>query len=215
MRNLLIYALAIGAFFSALGLSAARADVVWWQDADTGLFLSWPDTWQPLTNADPDDVVTVAAPSAEDMARCRVRVRSDRRYTIYPARYEWAIQRVAYSKQFWYDYLEGEYREATIRQFGEPAGLGRGFASYALADFTEPGPGGDALRRALMTASLYDGKAYIVECSSLAGAYGRWEPMFRSLIKSVDFKKTLHEIPSGHYRSFLQDDPWYPPPIDR
>lgn len=194
--------------------AAARADVVVWQDADTGLSLSWPDTWEIVNAADPDDIVTLAAPGRGDDAVCRVRARTDRRYMIYPSRYAWAVQRVAYSKAFWYDYLEGEYRDATIRDFGEPAGIGRGFASYALADFIQPGPGRDTLRRGLMTASLYHDTAYIVDCSALAGAYARWAPMFRSIMKSVDFKKAIHEVPSGHYRNFLQDEEWLPPRVD-
>lgn len=213
MKKLPIFAFL--AVFAALLLPlGARADIVVWQDADTGVSLSWPDTWEIINNLDPDDVVTIAAPGREDGAQCRVRARSDRRYVIYPSRYAWAVQRVAYSKQFWRDYLEGEYRSATIRDFGEPAGIGRGYASYALADFIQPGPGGDALRRGLMTASLYHDTAYIVDCSALEGAYARWAPMFRSVMKSVDFKKAIHEIPSGHYRNFLDDRDWYPPRVD-
>lgn len=213
MKNKALFLIfAIFAVFA--GACPARADIVVWQDAETGVSLSWPDTWEIVNNADPDDVVTVAAPGREDEARCRVRARPDRRYVVYPSRYGWAVQRVAYSKDFWHDYLEGEYRDATVREFGEPAGIGRGFASFVLADFVQPGPGRDSLRRGIMTASLYHDTAYIVDCSALSGTYGKWAPMFRSVMKSVDFKKAIHEVPSGHYRNFLQDEEWLPPRVD-
>lgn len=184
---------------------AARADIFVWQDAKSGVSLSFPDTWEIVNNADADDVVRIAAPGREDEAGCRIRARSDRRFVIYPPRYDDSVQKVAYGRDFWSHFLTEEYNDPTIEIFGEPAGLGRGYGSYALASYTVPGRDSDSSRRGISFVSLYRDTAYIAECSALKGAYEKWNPVFRSIIKSVDFRKAVHELPTGHYRNFLYE----------
>lgn len=187
------------------GLSGpARADYVVWQDADTGVSLSWPDTWQMVNNADPDDVVTIMAPSGRGHATCRMRARKDARYTIYPPYFSADVQRVAYSFPYWNDYL-AEYSDFEIYNIRDGAGLGRGFAGYALAGYTSAVQGPEMRRRALVFASLYNGTAYILECSSHEDAFARWKGLFLSIAGSVDFKKAHHELRSGNYRDFMAD----------
>jgi len=202
MKSFLFCCLAV---LLTLGFSGgARADYVVWQDNDTGLSLSWPDTWKMVSNADSDDIVTIMAPSGRGHAACRVRARDDGRYAIYPAKYDWAVQREAYSQAFWEGYLS-EYDNESISMVQDGAGIGRGFASYALASYESAVQGPYMQRQALMFASQYHGSAYILECSAHADAFPQWKEMFLSIAKSVDFKKINHELMTGHYRNFMRD----------
>lgn len=182
----------------------ARADVFKWEHPESGLTLTYPDTWAVLTQVEPDTIFRVQAPSTTDEAECRVRVRPENRFLIYPPRYDPAVQKVAYSADFWKDYLFGRYEDIMIHNVSDQAGFGRGYASYMLATYTTLGDD-PALRSALGFASAYNDKAYILECSSLAGAFENWAGMFQSIAKSVDFRKAYHESASGNYRNFLNE----------
>lgn len=182
---------------------AAHADVVVAQDDVNGFSLSYPDTWHRVSDQLPDDKLTIFAPENGDNAYCRMKVREDSRYAIYPARYSRAVQHTAVSKEFWDEYLSEFYfaRPISIRN---DAGLGRGFASFAEVSFV-----GDNWprmhRRGVMAASLYGNSLYIAECSSSAEAFSAWHETFMGIIKSIDFEKAIFEMPSGHYRDFLGD----------
>ena len=202
MRNILTAFLA--ALVISCGAGVARADYYVWRDVNTGLSLSFPDTWRMVSNADPDDIITVMAPSGRGNAQCRVRTRADGRYAIYPPRFDWAIQKIDFSFDFWNRYL-GEYDEAEIFNVQNGAGLGRGYAGYAVAAYKSPVPGPFMDRQALMFATLYHDDVFILECSAHEDAFADWKGMFLSIAKSVDFQKTNHQITSGHYRNFLDD----------
>ena len=188
--------------------TVAKADYFVWQDEKTGLSLTFPDTWKTVNNANPDTIITMIGPSDEDKPVCRVDVRDDKRYTIFPARYGDAIQKVAVSQLFWKAYL-GQYDEHTLGRVHDGAGLGRWFASFALASYTKHFGTVIQSRQAIMFASLYYDKLYVVECSALAHGYERWEMDFRGIIKSVDFKKAFHELPTGEYKNFLDEAELY------
>jgi len=184
------------------GAGVAQADYSVWRDAETGMSLSFPDTWRIVSNAAPDDVVTFMAPAGRGNAQCRMRIRGDRRYVIYPSRYDSAIQKIDFSYDYWERYL-GAYDDAKIFNVQNGAGLGRGFAGYAQASYKSTVPGPYMDRRGLMFASLYNDKVYILECSAHEEAFGDWKGAFLSVAGSVDFKKTHHQIMTGHYRNFM------------
>lgn len=189
--------------------SFARADYFVWQDEKTGLSLTFPDTWKPQANVNPDTILTVMGPGTDNgQPMCRIDVRDDRRYTIFPARYGSAVQQVAVSRPFWESYL-AQYDEYNLGNVVDGAGLGRWFASYALASYGKHFGTVMQSRSAIMFASLYRDKLYVVECSSLEHAYDRWELDFRGIIKSIDFEKAFHELPTGEYANFLDDAEMY------
>lgn len=189
--------------FFVLAPSFAAAEVFYIEDQGSRFSVSFPDKWRVLSAQEADDRLVLAAPGRGDYASCRVRVRDDRRAVIYPHRFQDEAQRLSYGAAFWPSYF-GDYDNVSVRLVNEHAGLGRGPASYAEAYYSVPGH--DELRkRSLAFVSLYHDKAYIVECSSLARVFDKWRNPFLSVIKSVDFKKILHELPTGHYRNFLKD----------
>ena len=195
-------------FFAAVILvsawSPAKAEMFFVEDQSNRFTITFPDTWQMTLNQKSDDKLTVAGPGSNDYATCRVRVREERRFLIYPRKFASAVQKVGFSRDFWNKYL-GEYDDVFVDDFREPTGLGKGFGSFTEASYTTA-EGTIMRKRGLMFASLYHDKAYIVDCSAEESIYLKWRPAFLSIVKSVDFEKTIHELPSGNYRNFIADE---------
>ncbi len=181
----------------------AKADYFVWEDPDSGLTMSFPDTWARINNQEPDTVLTVKAPSLSDEAICRIRTRPDARYLIFPPRYSAAVQKDAYSTDFWKNYLNGQYDDVQIHKVQDQSGLGRGFASFSLSSFITPGEV-SSLKTGIAFATLYYDTAYILECSALAGAFENWLGLFQSIAGSMDFRKAHHELATGHFEDFIR-----------
>lgn len=191
-----------------LAVKPAVADYFLWQDPSSGLTVTFPDTWKTQNNRGVNDVLTVSAPSNGDDPTCKIEVSEDKRYMIYPVDFGDAVQREAVSIPFWKSYM-ANYDEYAIDKVYDGGGLGRWLASYALGSYSKRDGTAYQQRRGIMFASLYNGKTYIVECSSLNHAYERWDNDFRSIIKSIDFKKAYHERAVGDYHDFLKEADLY------
>lgn len=191
-------------FAFLIAVPQAYADYNVWRDVHSGMSFSFPDTWDIVSNADDNDVVTVMPPSGRAQATCRVRNDKDKRYLIYPPRHSAAIQKLDFSADFWDRYL-AEFTNPNVVHVYDGAGLGRGFASYAEADYTSAVEGPEMKRRAIMFVSLYNGDLFVLECSSHQDAYEEWRDAFLSIAKSVDFKKAHEQMIGGHYRNFRND----------
>lgn len=185
---------------------AARADYIVWEDPKSGMTLSYPDTWRMGSQRQPDEIISLIAPSTarNDDAVCRARVREDKRFLIYPPHLAGDVQPIAYSENFWRDYL-GEYDDVKLYGFTDGSGMGRGFGSFAVAGYDAALFSAHTKRRGIAAASLYFDKLYVVDCSAHADVFEEWQPLFLSIIGSVDFKKAHHELRTGHYRNFLAD----------
>ena len=194
----------LAALFCFIGVGSAKAEIFFVEDQENGFSVTFPDLWSRSHNQKPDDKLTLVGPGEPDFATCRVRVREDRRFLVYPRKFADSIQKVAYSHDFWNRYL-GEYDDVSVDDFREPTGLGKGFGSFTEATYTTA-EGTIMRKRGLMFASLYHDRAYIVDCSSEASVYYKWRPAFMGIVKSVDFEKVVHELPSGNYRNFLADE---------
>lgn len=185
-----------------VGVSSAQAEIVHWQDPDTGLYLNYPDRWARVHNQKPDDILTVAAPGLNDFAECRVRVRDDKRFLIYPRDYAGNIQRTSYELDFWDSYLR-EFGESHLTSYTH-GGFGRGFGSVIEASYMSP-VGSKIWKKALIAAAPYYDKLYILECSAEASAFPKWTVGFTNILRSVDFEKIIHDHPNGEYRRFTAD----------
>lgn len=199
----LIKTILIGASFCTLAASTARAEMFFYEDNDDNYTITFPDNWAIIDNQKPDDKLTIAGQGTYDYATCRVRVREDRRFVIYPGKFDSDVQKVAYSRDFWNTYL-GEYNNVVVDAFKDSSGLGLGYASMAEASY-ETAEGPLVRKRGLMFASLYHDHLYAVDCSSEESVYQKWRPVFLSIVKSVDFEAVRHKDRSGHYRDFDQD----------
>ncbi len=195
--------LAVILCFSVSG--TALADYFVWQSAKTGVSLTFPDTWKIVSNKSPDDLVTVMAPSGRAHAACRMRARDDRRFEIYPPHYDAAIQQVGYSYDYMAAYL-GEYDESEVLVMRNGAGLGRGYASYAIVSYEGAVQGPYMPRKALVFIGLYDNRVHILECSAHRDGFDQWQDLFLSIAGSVNYRKAGHETMTGHYRNFLGEE---------
>lgn len=195
----------VGAAFCSMAISSASAEIFFVEDQNDRFTVAFPDSWKKIGNQKPDDKLTVVGPGENAFANCRVRVRSDRRYVIFPNKFGNAIQKVSFSKEFWNNYL-GEYDDVSVEAFKDDAGLGRGHASVVEASYdTAEGP--LVRKRGIMFASLYYDQLYIVDCSTEASVYPKWRSELLGIVKSVDFEKMQFEKSSGHYRDFQEDKP--------
>lgn len=202
--NFILKSFLVGAVLCSGVVSTARAEIFFVEDQTDKFSVAFPDLWAVTSNQKKDDKLTVSAPGDNALASCRVRVRDDRRFVIYPQhRFGSDIQKVAYSREFWDRYL-GEYDEVTLDVFKDEAGLGRGHASMAEASYLTA-EGTIARKRGIMFATLYNDRVYIVDCSAEESAYQKWRGDFLGIVKSIDFTKTIHELPTGNYRKFLND----------
>lgn len=202
MRAFLTAAMALALLTGSV--SSAKADYFVWEDSKTGMTLSYPDTWQVENGQDPDDLVTLAAPSGRAHAFCRIRSHEDKRYAIFPPRFNPSVQKIEYSLGFWDQYLR-EYKQAELYNLQDGTGLGRGWASFAEGGYVGSVPYPEMERRAVLFASLYNNRVYILDCSCHKDAYDQWKGPFLSLAKSIDFKKANHELMTGNYRNFMND----------
>ncbi|PCJ99897.1 MAG: hypothetical protein COA45_03530 [Zetaproteobacteria bacterium] len=195
----------VGAAFCSMALSSAQAEVFFIEDQNDRFTVTFPDLWKKIGNQKTDDKLTVVGPGSNDFANCRVRVRGDRRYVIFPNKFGSAIQKVSFSKEFWNNYL-GEYDDVSVDVFKDEAALGLGHASMVEVSY-ETAEGPLVHKRGIMFATLYYDQVYIVDCSSEASVYSKWRSEFLGIVKSVDFKKMQFEKSSGHYRDFQDDKP--------
>ncbi len=199
----IVKSLLVGAVICSAFISSAQAGQFFYEDQKERFTMSFPDTWARVTNQKADDKITIAGPGVGDYATCKVRVRKDRRFVIFPGKYDSDIQKVAYSRDFWNNYL-GDYDNVVVDTFKDEAGLGLGYASMAEASY-ETAEGTLVRKRGVMFASLYHDRLYVVDCSSEESVFQKWRPAFLSIVKSVDFGSVRHAKTNGHYREFNKD----------
>ncbi len=193
--SILAVVLACAAVFSA----PAKADYVVWQDEETGLSFSYPDTWQTINNQQPNDLVTFAMPSHGDEAQCRIRKDDDHRFLIYPSQYQGDIQKINFAgHEFWDGYLS-LYEQPQIHSINDGAGLGRSYASVAVVSYVNAPDEPYAFKQSVLAVSPYYDHVFMVECSAMASNYRAYHDLFLSFMKSVDFKKEFHELTIGNY----------------
>ena len=186
----------------------ARAEIFVWKDGVTNISLSFPDRWATIHNQKPNDVITIVGPSnrdgSNDMPECRMRVDDDRRFAIYPARYDKAIQHRYISGEFWDQYVN-EFDNATVLEIRNDVALGQGHASFAHFRYDVPN-GNGVSREGMAVASLYNNRINVIECTVNEGAYSKWERTFKAIAESVDlYNPGASSRPHGYYRDFSRD----------
>lgn len=192
----------LAALMATTAAVPAHADYFAWADQKSGVSLSFPDTWKMVNNQQPNDIITVALPSGDDRAMCRVRVDKDERYAVFPNQYDSDVQKISYSQPFW-DQYTASFDHVKVHEFREVTGLGKGFGSMELASYsTAPGEVPE-YRTGVMFVSFYHNQAYVADCSATAQSYQKYHPQFMDFVKSIDFKKSVHELTVGNYRDFL------------
>lgn len=189
-------------FFALAALvTQAQARVFVIGDQDDKFEITFPDSWGMINNQKPDDKLTIAAPANGDGATCRVRVREDKRFDVYPARYGRSIQQNYYSDAFWQEYLN-EYVNPSLSRVVSDQNLKIMPSSRADAYYTDV-VGAPVQKRAVMMGGLYNGRAYVVDCSSAAGAFERYQGVFHTIMDTF----TPTEIGNGRLNSYYRNFP--------
>lgn len=187
---------------STISLSS-QASVFVWKDHVSGTSFTFPDHWKLVHTQKADVIAEVVAPHQNEFVSCRMRMRDDKRFVIFPHSYDANIQRRFVSTDFWKDYVS-EFDGTAIHRIRDDAGLSEGFASRADFTFiTDRGP--RVLKRGFAHASLYDGHLYAFECSAEYDAYEKWYPVFQSILKSVSFGQRHPMQKYGYYENFYGD----------
>ena len=206
--NSLFKSLLVGAIVGVSTLGAfsfdAKAEIFYVEDQDDRFSVSFPDTWAKVSNQKEEDKLTIAAQGVNEFVECRVRVRNEERYLIYPETLAAEVQRTYISRDFWNHYLS-EYDSYEIERFKDDAGLGYGHASMIEAAYETAG-GKIVRKRGMMFASVYGSNLYILECSAEATVYDKWRQSFLGIVKSVDFQRVSHPHSQGYYRNFKTED---------
>ncbi len=184
----------------------AQADVFIWKDSDTGVKASFPDTWKIIHNQQPDTILTVIAPDSDAMPICRLRYREDKRFQMYPVQFESDIQKVAYSRNFWADYLNGQYRDLNMTHEMDQSGLGKSFASHTFFNYMGDPEETDAFRQGIGFASHYFDFGLIAECTANQTGYPDWVQQFTTFFGSIDYPTIYGTHVNGKYRDFIHKD---------
>lgn len=181
----------------------ASAHLYEWSDPVSGMTVRVPDKWRIVPNENVEDIVTFRAPGQNEHAGCRIRATDDARYSIYPESLSDHVNNVYLDDNFWNTLGEKEFRGYWINNTQKSMGLGNGFAH--VADMTYVPMNRPMNKRALIWASLYHNKLYMLECASEYSVFYDWYPTFQYVLSTVRMKKEIHELPTGYYRYFLGD----------
>jgi len=171
------------------------------ENHDHHFSVSYSDTWHKMTNQKPDEELHIVAPGEGHHASCRIRVREDKRWGLYPRhKFATSLQRVAYSADFWEAYL-GEYDHAKILTLDETTGLGPAHGSYVEAIFNET-TGPRVQKKGIAAVGYLNDRAYIYECSAATEHYDYFHPMFLNILSKVNIREIGTPKVNGHYRNF-------------
>lgn len=189
---------------------SAKAEVTIWTDPDFGVVIAYPDGWTKQVNKHDGERLFIVAPSAQDMAQCKMNVEEDERFEIYPKKYLKDIVSRELNDSFWRQYFVN-YDDVKIGYFAEGGGLGSGYATYVDFAYKASFNGQARQMRGVAYATIYHDMRVVVECSSDARRYPAWFPLFSGVMKSVTFEPAFHGRAWGEYRNFFRDyDVLYP-----
>lgn len=191
----------------------ARAEVFVWVDPVYDIHVTFPDNWMRQANLDDDLRFSILAPQGADHAACRLYASTDGRFMDAPPEAGQDVSALVFNNEALLDEMvrRGDVRDATVAEFVPHATLGRGAATLSYIDFRKVWAGGLYDMRAMVFGSQYHGRRFTMSCESLAGAWEIWQPVFKSIVKSVDFPPAFTVWPNGYYRPFQNEGSVYLP----
>lgn len=190
-------------FVLAMLATQASASVFVIGDQDDKFTVSFPDSWAMSHNQKPDDKLTILAPNDGSDASCRVRVRDDQRFTVYPASSAQSIQQANYGAAFWDKYL-AQYDDVSVVRVVHGTPMGWAQASSAEATYTST-LGSSVQKRAMMRGGVFQGRAFIVECAATAEGFPQWQGTFANIMNSFAPMVTGNGAINSYYRDFPND----------
>lgn len=195
-------------FLVLFSVAPVKADVFVWSDPKFDLTMSFPDDWMRQRQMADNMRLHVLAPQGADMAACRVFASDDGRFLYIPARGQMDVAQKLQDQKTLVSLIRDRLdnnKNVQLIGYQSIAGLGKGPATMALAQYTKTWNGKDYQMQSMQFGGYMNGLETVVHCESLAQAWGRWSPIFLNMVKSFDFPAQYGPKDTGHYRDFVAD----------
>lgn len=177
---------------------SANAEVFVWKDDEFEIDLVYPDLWREQLNGNPDVRIEILAPQAQDLARCKVYAKEDKRYMMYPQKYNKRVNSIVFDM----DGVRQHYIEKdtlSVIKRDDYAGIGKADAVFAEVRFVDHSRPVAIPMQGIMFATLYGDLNFVFECEAVAKNFEYWRPVFMNMAKSIDFPLWQDVHPHGLY----------------
>ena len=173
-------------------VSSAEAEVFVWNDHETGLSLSYPDSWRRQVQLREDERLRIMQPQGHDFAQCAL-------YTMDQT--DPLLDNAAVV-----DYFNNRgVLDAVITKRTDNAGFGQTAAVYSEVNHSLSWAGQRWPMQAMVFDTISDGVRYSLVCSAVAGRLQRYRAFFLGIASSVDLQPVGHPLPYGLYRDFMRE----------
>jgi hypothetical protein len=185
----------------------AAADVFTWKDPQFDITLTYPDDWMKQAKEGDDLRLHILAPQGQDHAACRVLARNDNRFLYVPPQGGIQVAQFVQDQQALKNVLANRLRYDDVRLIGYQsiAGLGKGPATVAIAQFYKQWNGQNLPMQSVVFGGYVQGFETVFQCEALASAWGRWLPLFMNMASTFDFPVKTARLKNGQYRDFMAD----------
>ena len=184
-----------------------RAEVFVWTDPKFDLTMAFPEDWMRQTQT-PDDLrLHVLAPQGTDLASCRIFASDDGRFLYVPPRGQHEVAQFTQDSDTLRALLQNRmgYSNARLIGYQNIGSLGKGPATVAMAQYSKTWNGKNHDMQSIQFGGYMNGMKTVYHCEALAQSWGRWQPIFMNILKSIDFPAQYGPVPQGYYRDFMSD----------
>lgn len=167
-------------------------------DSEFGFVFNFPDSWKSQGSlADGEKIHLV---SSKGEAECKLSAVEDRRFLVYPRRFDKEILSQEFDWSYWED-VTADYQDRFFH-FDNVGSIGRGDARYTVVDYSS---NDGQSKREVIYASLYGDMYFVARCYTDQNLYDEYVDHFMSMIGSIDFKPAYSAYNNGYYRNFMGD----------
>ena len=184
-----------------------QAEVYQWQDPKFDITMTFPDDWMRQAKEGEDLRLHILAPQGQDHAACRVFANNDNRFLYVPPQGAVAVAQFVQDQTALQGVLSNRLHYDNVRLIGyqKLAGLGKGPATAALAQFYKEWQGRKIGMQSIVFGGYVHGLETVFQCESTAAAWQRWYPVFMGMVSSFDFPIRTARFKQGYYRDFMAD----------
>ncbi len=166
-----------------------------WTDPAFGFTIQYPDLWKAQGALTATEQLELLAP--QGMASCRLEASEDRRFLVYPRRFDDEILAKEFEWSYWEDVTS--HYEDRFFHFDKFGSIGRGDARYTVVDYIADGQ----VKRELIYASIYGDMHFRARCASPQHLYDDYFDQFMMMVSSIDFKPAYTAHRNSYYRNFM------------
>ncbi len=195
------------ALFIVLISAPVKAEVFVWEDPKYDITLTFPHDWMRQAKEGEDLRLHILAPQGADHAACRIFAQNDNRFLYVPPRGGIEVASFVQDQRALQGVLANRLHYDNVQLIGYQniAGLGKGPATIALAQFQKPWNGKNIAMQGVVFGGYSHGLETIFQCEAMAQSWGRWQPLFMSMASSFNFPVRAAALKNGYYRDFMAD----------